>query len=258
LAEIQLESNLKEPSATITWPARSDSPRLAGDEIHVWAATLASPELDRLAATLSSDERDRAARFKFDKHRNRFTVGRGTLREVLAHYLKIDPSALRFGYSTNGKPELESEFASAGIHFNLAHSEDLALIAITKIGPVGVDVECVRPVNNVDELVARFFSPREDALFQKVPEPEKPAAFFNLWTRKEALLKATGEGITRSLSLVEVSFLPGEPARLLAVSGDLAKAAAWGLRELSPAAGFAGAVAIHAQDFNVQCNRWGT
>jgi len=102
-----------------------------------------------------------------------------------------------------------------------------------------------------------FFSPRENELFQKVSNAEKPAAFFNLWTRKEALLKATGEGITRSLSLVEVSFLPGEAARLLAVSGDAEKAAQWSLRELSPATGFTGAIAIQARDVDAKCWKWG-
>jgi 4'-phosphopantetheinyl transferase len=101
--------------------------------------------------------------------------------------------------------------------------------------------------------VARFFSPRENEAFQKVADEVKPAAFFNLWTRKEALLKATGEGITRSLSLVEVSFLPGEPTRLLAIAGDTAKAAQWSLRDLTPAAGFTGAVAIQARGIDVQC-----
>jgi 4'-phosphopantetheinyl transferase len=159
---------------------------------------------------------------------------------------------LRFNYLENGKPRLSDEFAVAEIHFNLAHTGDLALIALTRVGPVGVDVERVRPMENADDLVARFFSPREDKLFQTVAADEKPAAFFNLWTRKEALLKATGEGITRSLSLVEVSFLPGEPARLLAISGDEQRAAKWVLRDFAPANGFTGAVAIEPGTQNME------
>jgi len=174
------------------------------------------------------------------------------LRTILAQYLETNPALLRFDYLQNGKPVLASEFASAGIHFNLAHTGDLALIAITRIGAVGVDVEHVRPIENADDLVARFFSRREDELFQKVSTEQKPIAFFNLWTRKEALLKATGEGITRSLSLVEVSFLPGEPARLLAISGDTEAARRWLLKELAPAKGFAGAVAIQGQTSNIE------
>ena len=245
---------MNSPVETIQWPTRSDAAPLAADEIHVWAATLAAPPeaLEKYSATLSPDEKERANKFKFEKHRNRYIAARGALRAILGNYLRVAPVELRFVYLTNGKPALAEECGGAGIHFNLAHTEDLALVAVTRIGMAGVDVESVRPVKNVEELVARFFSPRENDLFQKVPDPQKPAAFFNLWTRKEALLKATGEGITRSLSLVEVSFLPGEPARLLAISGDAEAARGWGLRELLPAKGFAAAVAVQMGTSNTE------
>lgn len=231
---------------------------LADNDIHLWATTLIpGPDiLASFAATLSPDEMARANRFKFEKHRNRFVAGRGALRGILAPYIRAAAPELSFSYSTNGKPELSGESAKAGLHFNLAHSEDLALVAVTRIGVVGVDVEEVRPIKEVDALVARFFSQRENEAFQKVPEAQKPAAFFNLWTRKEALLKATGEGITKSLNLVEVSFLPGEPARLLAIAGNVAQAEQWSLRELLPAVGFTGAVAIQAQDIAIHCWKW--
>lgn len=244
------------PSAeTIQWPPAAGTPSLAPNEIHVWATTLAvpTPLLEKFAGTLSPDETARAGKFKFEKHRNRFIAGRGALREILAPYVSAPPAELCFSYSDNGKPGLSGELARSNLHFNLAHTEDLALIAVTRIGVVGVDVEAVRPVKDVDALVARFFSARESALFQKVLAADKPQAFFNLWTRKEALLKATGEGITRSLSLVEVSFLPGDPARLLAISGDELKAAEWTLRDFSPAPGFVGALAIQFRDVHVRC-----
>lgn len=250
---------MNSPAEPIPWPSRPGAPpSLAGNEIHVWSATL-SPSADILknfATTLSPDETARANKFKFERHRNRFIAGRGALREILAVYLGANASELSFDYSTNGKPSLAGRFAEMGIHFNLAHSEELALVAVTRIGIVGVDVERVRSVKDLDHLVARFFSERENKAFQKISEAEKQAAFFNLWTRKEALLKATGEGITRSLSLVEVSFLPGDPARLVAIAGDSVKAAEWSLRELSPAAGFTGAIAIQSRDISVRCWKW--
>ena len=251
-------NTLNSLAETIPWPGRATAWPLASQEIHVWATPLnaASDALENFSTTLSPEEKERAQRFKFDKHRNRFIAGRGALREILGHYLQANPADLRFSYSANGKPALAEEFVVAGIHFNLAHSDDLALVAVTRIGQIGVDVECVRPIKNVEDLVARFFSPRENDLFQKLPVDERPVAFFNLWTRKEALLKATGEGITGSLSLVEVSFLAGEAARLLAISGDVAKAAQWSLQELSPATGFAGAIAIEARDVSVRCGKW--
>jgi 4'-phosphopantetheinyl transferase len=247
------------PSAeTILWSSQTDAPPLASEDAHVWATTLSvAPDvLETFAATLSPDETARANKFKFEKHRNRFIAGRGALRGILGQYLSEGPAGLSFVYLANGKPALGGEFADAGIYFNLAHTEDLALVAVTRMGDVGVDVEGVRPIKNVDELVARFFSRRENELFQKVPEIEKPAAFFNLWTRKEALLKATGEGITGSLNLVEVSFLPGEAARLLAIPGDIEEAAQWNLRELTPVTGFTGAIAIQAPDVRLECWKW--
>ena len=220
----------------------------------MWATTLsvAADVLEKFSTTLSPDEKERANKFKFEKHRHRYLAGRGALRTILAQYLDARAADLRFDYLTNGKPAFAQAFARAGIHFNLAHTEDLALIAVTRIGRLGVDVECVRPVKNVDELVARFFSERENKLFQNVPNAQKPSAFFNLWTRKEAMLKATGEGITRSLSLVEVSFLPGEPAKLLAIAGDAKAGARWKMWELTPAVGFTGAVAIESGTSNAE------
>ncbi len=166
------------------------------------------------------------------------------MRDTLGRYLQIAPEKVEFTYNSRGKPALSPSRSGRGLHFNLAHSEDLALLAITSVGAIGADVESIRPVKDVDDLVARFFSPRESELFQKLPDKQKPPAFFNLWTRKEALLKATGQGITGSLSEVEVAFLPGEEARVLAMSGAPETATRWMLRELVPASGFVGAVAI--------------
>jgi 4'-phosphopantetheinyl transferase len=238
----------------IQWASRSDIPPLAGNEIHVWAITLAvtTDILKNFAAILSPAESERAKKFKFDKHRNRFIAGRGAMRVILGKYLDATPADIRFVCLANGKPDLVEGFEGAGLHFNLSHTEDLALLAVTRVGRIGVDVECVRPIKNVDELVARFFSPRENEIFQKVPDKDKPAAFFNLWTRKEALLKATGEGITKSLSLVEVSFLPGEAARLLSISGNAESAGRWWMRELSPAEGFTGAIALDIGTSNIE------
>src|SRR5262249_48669543 len=131
--------------------------------------------------------------------------------------------------------------------------EDLALIAITRLGAIGVDVEQIRPVADAGELVERFFSPRENILFTALPDNQKNAAFFNLWTRKEAWLKATGEGIAHSLNRVEVTFLPGEPAQLLALPEKPGLISDWTLRALTPASGFVSAVALPNLQFAI-CN----
>src|SRR5208282_3176253 len=115
------------------------------------------------------------------------------------------------------------------------------LVAVSHAGPVGVDVERVRPMPDAEEIAARFFSPRETAELKALPSDQVPAAFFNLWTRKEACLKATGDGITKLLPLTEVSFLPGKPAHLRSLWGDPQAAAQWTLEDLAPAPGFAAA-----------------
>lgn len=248
-------NGLSLPDEINPWPAAPAELRLAAHEVHVWASSLrvSSDILTGFMAMLSPLEKEHAGKFKFHLHRNRFIAGRGLLRTILGRYLQTRPSKLDFVYSPQGKPALDLKSGGAGFHFNLAHTEDLALFGVTRVGPVGVDVESIRPVKEIGDLVARFFSQRENMSFQKVPMGGKPAAFFNFWTRKEALLKATGEGITSSLNLVEVSFLPDEPARVLAISGDSKKAASWSLHALSPAPGFVGAVAIQARNISLCC-----
>jgi 4'-phosphopantetheinyl transferase len=230
----------------ILWPTPPARPVLGAPDVHVWAVDIdPSPEaLPALAAILSEEERARATRFRFERHRNRFIAGRGVLRSILGAYLDCPLAQLHFEYGANGKPALSGRFAASGLFFNFAHSEDLALIAVTRLGPIGVDVEQVRPIADADKLVERFFSPRENILFRTLPDDQKNAAFFNLWTRKEAWLKATGEGIAHSLNRVEVTFLPGEPVRLLALPEGSESGARWQIRELQPARSFVGAIAL--------------
>jgi len=231
---------------------------LAEGEVHVWAFTLERSAADTKASdsVLSAAELERAARFRFERDRTRFAVGRAQLRHILGSYLQIPPGDLAFEYGPKGKPCLSATASGPALMFNLAHSEDLALLAVTRTGPVGVDVERIRSLPDADDLVSRFFSPAEAARFRAVPEPQRATAFFNLWTRKEAWLKATGEGIGCGLNQVEVTFLPGEAPRFvkLGESGD--KIANWQLHEISPAPGFAGAVAIAAREVTIQCWQW--
>jgi 4'-phosphopantetheinyl transferase len=237
----------------ILWPLPPDPCPLAPTDVHVWAVRLApDPDaLARLGNILSTEEQARASRFRFERHCNRFITARGVLRLLLAKYLGCAPDRLEFVYGTNGKPALAGELAESALFFNLAHSEDLALIAVAQLGKIGVDVEQIRAVTDANELVERFFSPRESALFHTLPANQKDVAFFSLWTRKEAWLKATGEGIAHSLNQVEVTFLPGEPAGILALPEDSAPGSDWALRELIPATGFVGAVALPDVQFSI-------
>jgi 4'-phosphopantetheinyl transferase len=240
-------------SNDILWPPPPARRSLGKTDVHVWAAHLALPPgtLGTLASVMSDDELQRAARFRFELHRNRFVAARGILRSLLAAYLDCTPDKPQFVYGANGKPALAGGFAESGLFFNIAHSEDIALIALTRVGPIGIDVEHIRAIRDAGELVERFFSERENALFQALPDDQKSAAFFNLWTRKEAWLKATGEGIGHSLNRVEVTFLPGQPARLLAVPEKSGLFSDWALCELTPANGFVGAIALPNVQFSI-------
>jgi 4'-phosphopantetheinyl transferase len=186
--------------------------------IHVWNANLSvSPkDLDRYWNVLSADERARAARFHFDIHRSRFVAGRGILRKLLGRYTRQDPVAIEFLYSSSGKPSLGGD----NLHFNLAHSEDRAVFALTRIAPVGVDVECLRLIPEMMQIAERFFSPLEFKALSAIPDAQRNTAFFHYWTRKEAIVKASGKGLG---SLDDFDDLIDVTAKRLAVKGDEAQ-----------------------------------
>jgi 4'-phosphopantetheinyl transferase len=219
-------------------------------EAHVWKLPLDLDKrmLAKVASLLSPDERKRADRFQFEVHRDRFIAGRGMLRLILGRYCDVQPAELRFDYAPNGKPILRwgEGICSSGdaLHFNLAHSEGVGVLAVTRVGPVGVDVEQVREFPEVSELVRRFFSVGEAAEFSTLRREGQSTAFFTLWTRKEALLKAIGEGIGQSLDRVEVTFLPGVPARVLSLPTYLAASCEWSLVDLMISPSYVGALAL--------------
>jgi 4'-phosphopantetheinyl transferase len=228
---------------------------LGGGQVHVWRASLDQPEevLGRLAETLSTDERQRAERFRFPQHRRRFAAGRGILRAILGSCLGVPPEQLLFCYGPHGKPSLQREIP---LRFNLAHSQDLALCAVTLGREVGVDLEAMRAEVRGEQLADRFFSPREVAALFALPSEARQEAFFTCWSRKEAVLKAKGGGLSIPLDQFAVSLAPGEPARLLTTEWDPAEAARWSLVELFPGDGFKAALAVEGNDWNLHCWEW--
>jgi len=230
----------------------------AGGEVHVLKATLAvaPAALDRCWGSLSAEERSRAGRFRFPVHERRFVAARGLLREILACLLGRPPAAIAFQYGPHGKPSL-APTSSPGVdlRFNLSHADEVALYAIAVGREVGVDVERVRLLPDAEQVAERFFSPGERAALRRLPPRERAAGFFACWTRKEAFLKATGEGLSRPLDSFDVSVPPSESARLLRVDGDSLAAQRWSLTAIGPAPGFAGAVAFEGQA-SVSCHQW--
>ena len=242
----------------ILWSCPPSRWSLSGNEIHVWAATSAvsSRELSAFEKTLSLDEVERARQFKFERDRNHFVACRGILRAILAAYLKTGPREVNFEYGPRGKPWVANLPETSRVHFNSAHSEDLFLTAASRICPLGVDVERIRLIENTDDLVKQLLCTTEELAWSKVAESQKVSAFFRLWTCKEACLKATGEGITGRLQEVAVTFLPGEPARLLRPPAMPIPNEDWTLRELEPAGNFAAALAAPTRSFGLSCWRW--
>ena len=234
------------PGVMDDWPAPAGAPTLAPGEVHAWRAwlDLAPDTLAHLAETLSEDERERAARFRPERHRRRFIAAHGALRAILALYLGCPAAAIRFGRGPRGKPMLLDPPGSLDVRFNLAHSRDLALCVVARDAEVGADVEAIRAVPDADKVVERFFSAREQAMLRELPAGEREEAFVLGWTRKEAYLKALGDGLARPLSGFSVTLRPGEPARLLEVQGQPHEVERWSLVALHPAPGYAAAVAV--------------
>jgi 4'-phosphopantetheinyl transferase len=223
------------------------------DEIHVWQARLDVPqsEVSSLYETLTDDERHRASRFYFEKHRRRFIVGRGILRTILGRYLGVQPDNIRFTYNDKGKPSLvESKLNDFG--FNISHSDELALYAFALGAPVGVDVEVIRPVSDMEAIAKRFFSPLEYEMLRRVPAENQLEAFFNCWTRKEAYVKAEGLGFYIPLDSFAVSLAPSEPARFIQLTSNSDRAGTWSLFHLRPNRGAVGAVAIPSLDRKIE------
>ncbi len=231
---------------------------LGHDEVHVWRAALNTKEsrIQSLRRTLTADERARAERFHFQKDRDQFTVARGVLRVILGRYLDVDPSRLRFSYSPYGKPSLERESGGGDLCFNLSHAGEMALYAVTRGREIGIDVEPIRTDFANEQIAERFFSPREVAALRALSGNMQPQAFFNCWTRKEAYIKARGEGLSLPLDQFDVSLVPGETAALLNTSGDPQEVFRWSLREVAPAAGYVAAVAVEGDDWQLKCWQW--
>lgn len=203
-----------------------------------------------LEQTLSADERERARRLVFDRDRRSFMAARGFVRMALGQCLNRDPASLTFGYSAKGKPFLRD--APDGLHFNLAHSHGVVLLAITHGHEVGIDVEFIRDDVEAESLAGSFFSAAELQALRLLAPDQFRAAFFRVWARKEAYLKAIGKGLSLSLKDFDVS-IDADSATLLATRHDEAEAGRWKLLPLSPAEGYAAALAVGATVSECRC-----
>jgi len=236
-----------------SWAPNTEMCELGDSEIHVWRAYLDSQEavLHRFETTLSSDEKARANRFHFPRDRNSFVAARGVLRELLAKYVGRGPRGLQFDYGPQGKPSLRANPEENSVQFNVSHSHGLALLAFARGRHLGVDVELIRPEFAVDEIADRYFSPEEAMELRGLPPSLRAEAFFLCWTRKEAYIKARGEGLHIPLRSFHVSLTPGQPERL-----ESADSSRWSLYSLRPDPRYVGALVGEGGGWRVRYGEW--
>lgn len=224
---------------------------LSSGDVHLWQATLDQRLAVERKHLLSHDEKARAERFHFEKDRNDFIAARVLLRTLLSAYLGINSENLRFTYAEKGKPSLEESLPS-GIKFNLAHSHGRALYAFSNGREVGVDLEFMRDDLADEQVAERFFSASEiDSLRAVGPELRKEA-FFNCWTRKEAYIKARGEGLSMPLDEFDVSFAPGEPAALLCNHRVPGEPQRWSMQSIPMLPGYVAALVVEGHDWKLK------
>ncbi len=214
------------------------------DEVHIWRIDLAKAGNFEL---LSPDEKARAMRFRFATHRDRYISGRSFLRLTLARYVETAPERLDFEYTHFGKPFLKD----SKIRFNLSHSEDLGVLAITLGREIGVDVERIRQQKDILNVAERFFAAPERAALRSLPAPERAAGFYRCWTRKEAYIKARGDGLSLDLNSFVVSLLPQEPAALLAANDGPDEVSRWRMFTLDLHPKYAAALAVEDREGRV-------
>jgi 4'-phosphopantetheinyl transferase len=229
------------------------APELPDATVHIWRIPL-TPEAAALAhyqAILVPDERARAARFHFEVHRRRFTVARARMRIVLASYMRCEPAELAFSYASHGKPFL----ADSSLTFNLSHAHEMAILGVTSGRAIGVDIEHLDAKFAGDDIAARYFSEGELRTLRALPQEQRCAAFFRCWTRKEAYIKARGEGLSIPLASFEVCLEDREELWLNHHEnpGEQAK---WQLQNIVVPAGYIAAVVAEGRDLSFRDFDW--
>jgi 4'-phosphopantetheinyl transferase len=230
-----------------TYQRNDCSLKLNRREIHVWLVrTEASPAvIAQFERVLAPDEKARVARFRFEHLQYSYTLARGALRILLGRYLDIAPARIQLVYGTKGKPQLAQ---SGPIDFNVSHSGELAAFAFTRGCEIGIDLEKIRLIEDMLGIADRFFSSQETADLMSLPASERTEAFFRCWTRKEAYIKAVGDGLSLPLDSFRVTVQAREPAQIMHFDGVGVPANEWTLRDLRLAPDYAAALAYRDQE----------
>lgn len=237
------------------WNKPNNSAWQRENQVHIWLINFEKAEKNRadFKKLLSQEERERAARFYFDKDTLRYSVTRALLRSVLAKMLHVTPQEIEFIHNQYGKPALNQK---TNLYFNISHSGNYGLMAITDRTEIGVDVEHFRKEMTAENIAQRFFSPKEVADFNALPKEQKLEGFFNCWTRKEAFIKAVGMGLSLPLNSFDVTLTPGVEPHVLDVRYNNIPKTQWHLQNIVMEEKYAAAFILRAQNFNI--NFWHT
>jgi 4'-phosphopantetheinyl transferase len=243
-------------AAEVEWRTPALPITLLKQDVHLWRIGLSQPDqaISVFSNTLSIDEHERANRFYFQHDRRRFIVSRGGLRTILSFYLNCAPHDVQFQYGQHGKPALRDRTFDS-IQFNVSHSHELAVYAITHDRKIGIDLEHIRLIEKRDRLAQRFFSVRENEIFCRLPESNKSDVFFHYWTCKEAYVKAVGVGLSLPTSTIEVALEPDQ-SYLLSVAGDRHEASQWTLKHFVPEPNYIAALAVEGHDNQLLYWNW--
>lgn len=241
---------------TNNWIAPPDSLKLESGHVDIWriSLNLTADSVKLLFSSLSADEIQRAIRFHFPADRDRFIAAHGILREILGRYLHCRPGDLAFSFNQYGKPAL----VNSNLEFNLSHSNDFALLAVTQGRKIGVDVEHIRTDMELESIARRNFSKIEVDELMSLPPEKREIGFFNCWTRKEAYIKAHGVGLSLPLDCFDVSLSPDQPAILRATRPHKQEASFWTLQSLDIDLHYAGALAAEGLDLDFRLWDWNT
>jgi len=223
-------------------------------EVHFWTIFLDRwvENLSSLSDHLDIEELSRAARFRRERDRQRFMIRRILLKKLLGLYLGTNPQMIRFNYGCHGKPYLSG---GTPLQFNMSHSQGLAVFVVSRRRQLGVDLESLEVIPEIDALLSRWLPPREARSLQKLPNQPKHLAFYRLWTQKEAYLKALGIGLGGPQNII--NFFPKdlESARQNS-PGELSRVGIWSFQVLTPAPNFVATVAVEGDDYRLHCLQW--
>ncbi|HMF75353.1 MAG TPA: 4'-phosphopantetheinyl transferase superfamily protein [Bryobacteraceae bacterium] len=215
---------------------------LTGPEVHVWSVRTEASNtvIGQFEQFLAADEKHRADRYRFEHLRNSFVLARGALRILLGCYLDVSPAEISFSYGPKGKPVLAPR---ASVDFNASHSGAVAVFGFTDNCEIGIDVEQIHPLDEMRNIANRFFCPEETEDLMTLTADQRQRAFFLCWTRKEAYIKAIGDGLSAPLDSFRVTLQPSQSARFIHVGHDTDAAKAWTLHDLQFGPNYAGALA---------------